>query len=129
MYAIRSYYDTVGVVAFDDQPWWVVEPQVLSDKDFVLSQINSIPSAGGTDIYPAVADATKKMLDVEAQRKHIILLTDGQSAGSSGYNDLLNTMLEEKITMSTVAVGEDADVQLLQSRADGAKGRYRNNFV
>ncbi|MCM3039028.1 VWA domain-containing protein [Paenibacillus motobuensis] len=116
--------DTVGVLAFDDQPWWVVEPQVLSDKDYVLSQINSIPSAGGTDIYPAVADATKKMLDVEAQRKHIILLTDGQSAGSSGYNDLLNTMLEEKITMSTVAVGEDADVQLLQSLADGAKGRY-----
>lgn len=116
--------DTVGVVAFDDRPWWVVEPQVLKDKEHVLSQINGIPSAGGTDIYPAVADATAKMLEVKAQRKHIILLTDGQSAGNSGYNDLLKTMLDEKITMSTVAVGEGADVNLLQMLADGAKGRY-----
>ncbi|RUT39611.1 VWA domain-containing protein [Paenibacillus anaericanus] len=116
--------DTVGVVAFDDQPWWVVEPQKLDDKDSVIAKIGSIPSAGGTDIYPAVASATEKILDISAQRKHIILLTDGQSALNSGYNDLLTTMNEEKITMSTVAVGDDADVQLLQTLAKGAKGRY-----
>lgn len=116
--------DTVGVLAFDDRPWWVVEPQRLDDKESVISSINGIPSGGGTDIYPAVADATAKMLDLDAQRKHIILLTDGQSAGSSGYVNLIESMVEGKITMSTVAVGGDADVQLLQSLASGAKGRY-----
>lgn len=116
--------DTVGVLAFDDTPWWVVEPQKLDDKESVISSINGIPSGGGTDIYPAVADATAKMLELEAQRKHIILLTDGQSAGSSGYTNLIESMLEGNITMSTVAVGRDADVQLLESLAAGAKGRY-----
>ncbi|GJM75478.1 hypothetical protein HMSSN036_76940 [Paenibacillus macerans] len=69
--------DTVGVVAFDDQPWWVVEPQKLGDKKDVLAQINGIPSGGGTNIYPAVEGALNKLLDVQAQRKHLILLTDG----------------------------------------------------
>lgn len=116
--------DTVGVVAFDDSPWWVVEPQKLDDKDSVISQISSIPSAGGTNIYPALADATNKMLEVKAQRKHIILLTDGQSAVNSSYNDLIGSMKDSKITMSTVAVGDDADFNLLQWLADEAKGRY-----
>ncbi|MEF2967062.1 VWA domain-containing protein [Paenibacillus sp. M1] len=116
--------DTVGVIAFDDQPWWVVEPQTLDDKDEVLNKINSIPSAGGTNIFPAVSEATEKMLEATSQRKHIILLTDGQSAVNSGYEALLDKMNEGKITMSTVAVGDDADVNLLQSLAKGAKGRY-----
>ncbi|WP_334073706.1 MULTISPECIES: VWA domain-containing protein [Paenibacillus] len=116
--------DTVGVIAFDDQPWWVVEPRTLDDKEAVIAQISGIPAAGGTNIFPAVSEATEKMLAAEAQRKHIILLTDGQSAVNSGYDDLLETMVDGKITMSTVAVGEDADVNLLQRLANGAKGRY-----
>ncbi|MEK5162880.1 VWA domain-containing protein [Paenibacillus sp. FSL R5-0527] len=116
--------DTVGVVAFDDQPWWVVEPQKLGDKKDVLAQINGIPSGGGTNIYPAVEGALNKLLDVQAQRKHLILLTDGQSAADSGYGALLETMNSSKITLSTVAVGEDADAALLQSLAQEAKGRY-----
>ncbi|WHX50437.1 VWA domain-containing protein [Paenibacillus woosongensis] len=117
--------DTVGVVAFDDRPWWVVEPTKLGNqKDDVIAKINSIPSAGGTDIYPAVAEATDKLLGIEAQRKHIILLTDGQSAVNSGYTELLSTMNDNHMTMSTVAVGDGADTQLLESLARGAKGRY-----
>lgn len=42
--------DTVGVVAFDDQPWWVVMPQTLDNKEEVISSIQSIPS-GGERIY------------------------------------------------------------------------------
>ncbi|PCL90873.1 VWA domain-containing protein [Paenibacillus lautus] len=116
--------DTVGVVAFDDQPWWVVPPQKLGDKEEVLSSIQSIPSAGGTNIYPAVSSALEEMLKIDTQRRHIILMTDGQSAMNSGYQDLTDTMVENKITMSSVAVGMDADTNLLQSLADAAKGRY-----
>lgn len=117
--------DTVGVLAFDSRPWWVVTPQPLANgKEDVISQIQSIQSDGGTDIYPAAATAVEEMLKVKAQRKHIILMTDGQSAGNGGYSDLIEQMKGGKITMSTVAVGMDADVNLLQSLADEAKGRY-----
>ncbi|GIP29458.1 VWA domain-containing protein [Paenibacillus sp. J23TS9] len=117
--------DTVGVLAFDSSNWWVVPPMKLDNKkEEVIDQIQSIQSEGGTDIYPAAASAVEEMLKVQAQRKHIILMTDGQSAGNDAYGSLLAQMVDEKITMSTVAVGSDSDVNLLQSLADGAKGRF-----
>jgi Mg-chelatase subunit ChlD len=117
--------DSVGVLAFDSTNWWVVPPMKLDDKkQEVIDNIQSIQSDGGTDIYPAAASAVEEMLKVQAQRKHIILMTDGQSAGNDAYGSLLEQMVSEKITMSTVAVGMDADVNLLQSLADGAKGRF-----
>ncbi|SMF74019.1 Uncharacterized protein containing a von Willebrand factor type A (vWA) domain [Paenibacillus uliginis N3/975] len=116
--------DTVGVVAFDDSPWWVVPPQKLGDKEEVLDAISSIPSAGGTNIYPAVSSALDEMLSIKTQRRHIILMTDGQSAVQSGYDELTQTMVDNKITLSSVAVGMDSDTNLLQSLADAAKGRY-----
>ncbi|WP_256972492.1 VWA domain-containing protein [Saccharibacillus sp. O23] len=116
--------DTVGVVAFDDQPWWVVEPQKLTDKQSVLEKIQSIPSAGGTNIYPALSSAADAIKEVKAQRKHIILLTDGQSAGGGSYEDLLADLGKNQVTVSSVAVGSDADRGLLQRVADLGKGRF-----
>ncbi|MWV44389.1 VWA domain-containing protein [Paenibacillus sp. HJL G12] len=117
--------DTVGVLAFDSSNWWVVPPMKLDNKkEEVIGQIQSIQSDGGTDIFPAAASAVEEMLKVQAQRKHIILMTDGQSGGNDAYGMLLEQMVNEKITMSTVAVGTDSDVNLLQNLAEGAKGRF-----
>lgn len=116
--------DSVGVVAFDSTPWWVVEPQKLNDRKKVLEQIQSVQPAGGTEIYTAVDEAYQRMLKVEAQRKHIILLTDGQSATNQSYEQLAANMVKNHMTLSSVAVGEGADVQLLESIATMAKGRF-----
>nr|WP_246281379.1 VWA domain-containing protein [Saccharibacillus qingshengii] len=116
--------DTVGVVAFDDAPWWVVEPKKLTDKEDVLQQIQSIPSGGGTNIYPAMASAGEAIQKIDAQRKHIILLTDGQSAGGGNYDELLAELGEDNVTASSVAVGSDADRGLLQRIAELGKGRF-----
>jgi len=116
--------DTVGVVAFDDSPWWVVEPANLQDRDAVVDAILGLQSGGGTDIYAAVNAALERMLDIDAQRRHIILLTDGISAGSDHYLTLTDAMNEAGITMSTVAVGTGADTALLRRLAEAANGRY-----
>ena len=116
--------DTVGVVAFDDAPWWVVEPRKLADRKAVEEAVLGIQPGGGTDIYPAVSAALERMLDIDAQRRHIILLTDGMSAGSGNYGALTDSMNAEGITMSTVAVGVDSDRALLQRLADAANGRF-----
>lgn len=116
--------DTIGVLAFDSAPWWVVEPQRLTDRDDVIERIGSITADGGTDIYPAVAEAFAKVKDVDAQRKHIILLTDGQSAGNEGYETMTSQMVEAGVTLSTVAIGGDADRGLLERLAELAQGRY-----
>ncbi|GAB7054266.1 MULTISPECIES: VWA domain-containing protein [unclassified Paenibacillus] len=116
--------DSVGVVAFDSTPWWVVEPQKLTDKKKVLSQIQSIQPAGGTEIYTAVQDAYQQLLKVDAQRKHIILLTDGQSSTNQSYDQLTANMVQNNMTLSSVAVGDGADVALLEALAKQAKGRF-----
>ena len=58
----------------------------------------------------------------DAQIKHIVLLTDGQDT-YHGYDDLLKDMNDHKITLSTVAVGSDADVNISRQR----KGAFLSN--
>lgn len=116
--------DTVGVLAFDSTPWWVVEPTKLDDRDAVIAGIQGIQADGGTEIYSSLDSAYQALHGIQAERKHIILLTDGQSATNPGYELLTASMVQEKMTLSTVAVGEGSDTRLLQWLADAAKGRY-----
>lgn len=115
--------DTLGVVAFDSTPWWVVEPTHVTDVKEIQNRISSIQADGGTEIYSALVTAFDQLKKVEAKRKHIILLTDGQ-APNGAYDSLTAQMNEQGITMSTVAVGTDADQNLLKSLAEKAKGRF-----
>jgi Mg-chelatase subunit ChlD len=115
--------DTIGVIAFDDTVYWVVEPQKASNKDALENDIGTIRPGGGTSIIPALQEGYEKISKVDAKIKHIILLTDGQ-AERSGYEELVEKMKKENITASTVAVGEGADVTLLENIAKGANGRF-----
>ncbi|WP_132943258.1 VWA domain-containing protein [Tumebacillus sp. BK434] len=115
--------DTLGVLAFDTTNWWVVEPTKVTDPKALQDKISGIAASGGTSIYPAVEEAFYKLENLQTKRKHIILLTDGQSP-EGDYDGLTARMKEKGITMSTVAVGQDADTALLESLAEKAKGRF-----
>ncbi|PWK12831.1 putative glutamine amidotransferase [Tumebacillus permanentifrigoris] len=117
--------DTLGVLAFDSSPYWVVEPKHVNDVKDIQNQVSSIQASGGTDIYPALVAAFDRMKTVQAKRKHIILLTDGQ-APNGDYDGLTKRMRDQNVTMSTVAVGQDADQNLLRGLAEKAKGRFYN---
>lgn len=116
--------DTVGVVAFDSSPWWIVEPTKLTARDEVLEKVQGIQAEGGTEIYSALQAGYNGLLELKADRKHMILLTDGQSATNAGYGLLTDAMNENNMTLSTVAVGDGADQHLLKQLADDAKGRF-----
>jgi von Willebrand factor type A domain len=53
---------------------------------------------------------------VNATVKHIVLLTDGESP-TGPYDQLTQQMKDAGITLSTISVGSDADVNLLQQLA------------
>lgn len=116
--------DTLGVIAFDSQPWEVVKTGVLKDKKDAIDKVSSIPANGGTEIYSSLALAYEKLQDLPLQRKHIILLTDGQSATNSSYEDLLLNGLDKNVTLSTVAIGSDADRTLLEDLSSLGNGRF-----
>ena len=115
--------DQIGVISFDDTPRWVVEMQNMTDPAGVQTAIGSISPGGGTAIYPALEGAYDALVQREAKVKHVILLTDGLSTGGD-YDLLTNRMRAQNITLSTIAVGSDADFVLLRKLADIGKGRY-----
>ncbi|KAB2337482.1 VWA domain-containing protein [Cytobacillus depressus] len=115
--------DTLGFIAFDDRPWVIVETKPLKDKKEAADKIRSVTPGGGTEIYSSLELAFQELEDLKLQRKHIILLTDGQAPGGD-YEGLIERGKEKNITLSTVALGSDADRGLLEELADMGSGRF-----
>lgn len=115
--------DTLGFIAFDDRPWEIIETGPLSSKEEAVDTILSVTPGGGTEIYSSLAKAYENLADLKLQRKHIILLTDGQSQAGN-YEDLITEGKEDGITLSTVAIGQDADANLLEALSDMGSGRF-----
>ncbi len=116
--------DSLGVVAFDSSYKWVVETAPLKDKGKVEDSIGSIRAGGGTNIFPGLQEAYKSLVEAPVKVKHIILLTDGQSAYGGEYEGLLEKMKKDSVTLSTIAVGSDSDARLLSYLAEAGQGRY-----
>lgn len=115
--------DMVGVLEFDDSYNWIVKPQQLDDRDTINRKIMGIKEGGATSIFPALKAAYDAVKETDAQIKHVILLTDGQDGGGQNYDALLQHSEEDGITVSTVAVGKDADQNLLTKIAEMGSGR------
>jgi Mg-chelatase subunit ChlD len=115
--------DYAGVITFDSAADWVVPLQPLGDPATFKSKIGSISSGGGTNIYAGLSPAVDALVTSKAKSKHIVLLTDGDSEGGD-YDGLIKKMAENDITLSTVAVGADANTGLMQHLAQQGKGNY-----
>ncbi|MGD6899829.1 VWA domain-containing protein [Bacillus infantis] len=116
--------DTLGFIAFDDRPWIIVETGPLDNKKDAVDKIGSVTPGGGTEIFTSLEKAYEELENLKLQRKHIILLTDGQSARSADYESMIETGKENNITLSTVALGSDADRNLLEELAELGTGRF-----
>ena len=119
-------YDLAGVVAFDASSWWLVpigEIGTESHLKGMQDSIGTLKADGGTDIYSALGTAYEGLANSPAPRRHMVLLTDGISQ-SGNYLWLLSAMKEDEITLSTIAVGLDVDLGLLEWLAEEGGGRF-----
>lgn len=114
--------DYVGVLAFADRLEWIVPFQKVQDKKQILKDVDSLSSQGGTLILPALKEAGTTLEDSPVKVKHILLLTDGQGE-KDGFRTLLEDFHEDKITLSTVGIGQDTDRVLLKKLSDLTQGR------
>jgi Mg-chelatase subunit ChlD len=115
--------DMIGVLAFDDAYKWVVAPQKTDNLKAIQDAIGTIRAGGGTQILPPLEEAFHSIQDLDAKLKHIILLTDGQ-AEKEGYEPVIDGLRGKGITLSTVAVGREADSSLMRALALGGRGRF-----
>ncbi|WP_054875808.1 VWA domain-containing protein [Oxobacter pfennigii] len=121
--------DYIGVLAFSDTLEWVVPYQKAGDKDRLTDEVEKLKSKGGTLIIPGLIDAAETLKNSEVKVRHIILLTDGQ-AEKDGFDKYIEEMKENNITLSTVAVGEDCDREVLDYLSGSLEGRqyYSTDF-
>ncbi|HLH23618.1 MAG TPA: VWA domain-containing protein [Chloroflexota bacterium] len=118
--------DQLGVIAFDVRNDWIVPLNSITANGglaAVQQAIGTIEADGGTDIYPALQRAYDAIAATDAQFKHVILLSDGQSWGSN-WDSLLAQYRASGVTLSTIGIGQDIDANLMSLLARGGLGRY-----
>ena len=121
---LLSRRDQLGIVVFDAVSEWLVPLGPAEDKEGIYHRIRGVGGGGGTIMGPAMEMAFEALKGAKTDVKHVILLTDGQTAGRDVCGRLGMDMAEAGITVSTVAIGPDADTQLLHDIAVAAQGRF-----
>ena len=114
---------SIGVITFNDGFNWDVPVQNVGKRRAEINKaVSAIQASGQTMIFPAVEQAFKALSSVKARAKHVVLLSDGRSYPDD-YEGLVKKMVAAKITVSSVAVGQSADGELLGNIAKWGKGR------
>jgi len=106
--------DQIGVIAFDAEAQEIVRLEKVRAKGKIEDKIGTIRAGGGTDMYPALEIAYKRLLNADTQLKHVILVSDGKSQRADDAYALVGEMARDKITVSTIAIGGDADREVMQ---------------
>lgn len=113
----------VGVVTFNDGlNWDVTLRNVGKNREAIRRAVAAIEPSGHTLIFPAIEQAYIALKDARARAKHVVLLSDGRSYPDD-YETLVKKMVDAKMTVSSIAVGPAADVELLTNIAKWGKGR------
>ncbi len=114
--------DSVGVLIFDNSFQWAVPIRKAEDRTLIKRLIAGITPDGGTQIAPALSEAYHKIYPVQAVYKHIVLLTDGISEEGDSMT-LSREASNNKVTISTVGLGQDVNRSYLEKIASFAKGK------
>ncbi len=115
--------DRVGVISFSDEPT-LDGPIVSVSMATSLGLVPPLRAAGDTDIYAALALASKTMATETNPIRHVLLLTDGIQTGSAYFTDLVRRMAEDHVTLSTVGLGHTIDEARLKKLANLGNGKF-----
>lgn len=119
--------DQIGVLTFSDNFKWVTRLRTIANKadiDSVVGDISQVAADGETQMYPALVAAVDELGRSPLDAKHIVLLSDGQPSQAFNVPDFTRRVRDAGLTMSTIAIGDSADVPLMQELAKGGNGRY-----
>ena len=115
--------DQIAVIVFDNQASPVVPLQAAANRQRIARDIGRIAAAGGTNILSGLREAVDELMPTRARKKHVILLSDGQSPYDE-IPDLIDAASAARITISAIGVGDGADQTMLKSIAARGGGRF-----
>ncbi len=114
--------DKIGILAFDTEFQWIVPITQAKERRKIVRKLSTLNGEGGTDLYPGLKEAFRVLQGISAAKKHVIVLSDGLT-DEADFRSLIRSMREAQITISTVAVGSDSDLNLMRALAEWGGGR------
>jgi hypothetical protein len=123
---VRTDQDELGVVAFDAKADTVVPRRRIATDDDAANAaalLDGLDADGGTSVAAGLDAGLAELAGSKAPAKHLILLSDGVSQ-SFDATRLLARVRRAGATLSTVALGADADRTLLRRLARLGGGRF-----
>jgi Ca-activated chloride channel family protein len=116
--------DLVGIIAFNSDHDVIKPLGPNRDPGSTASAILSINSGGGTNLAPALVEASQQLRTVEAKHKHVIVLSDGVSQDKETIPAIAERMAADDIRLSTIAIGDAADAGGMEEWAKIGKGQF-----
>jgi uncharacterized membrane protein len=118
---LNPFY-TVGLLAFDADTEWIVPVVPAGERSRIVERLSRLSPGGGTRLYPALEEGRRTLAESPAAVRHVLVLSDGLT-DQAEFEPLVREMAEAGITVSTVAVGEDANRELMRRIAEWGGGR------
>ena len=115
-------FDKVGVLAFNAEWKWNVPMSEAGKREQIAGRLAALTHGGGTDLFKALQEGLRTLREVPAVKKHLIALSDGLTPNME-FESLMRGAVADNITVTTVALGQDADRTLMDAVAHWGKGR------
>lgn len=116
--------DMVGVIVFNSDFDVRVPLQRNLDAKRSAQIVRSISADGGTNLPPALNEAHRQLAQAQAANKHVIVLSDGVSSNKEDIPGIVAEMRADGIKVTTIAVGNIADTDMMARMARDGGGVY-----
>lgn len=116
--------DLVGVIAFDNAYSRVVPLGPNIDPLEAGRKLRKIYPNGGTNLGPALVAAMNDLDKVDAEKKHIIVLSDGRSQHEERLPDIAKRVAKAGITITSISVGDGSAAPMMREIAQATNGTF-----
>jgi hypothetical protein len=118
----QNLNDSFGLISFDVDPHLNIPIQHYSDPALTIKQGFNVQAMGGTRLKPALDFAIQELGNVHAEKRILVLLTDG-FLDEQDIFAVEQKISAEKIDVITIAIGDDIQTMGLQRLAELGNGK------
>lgn len=119
-----SPQDEVGFLEFDTEATWVLPFTRLTEKKTIAAALRGFNQGGGTDMAPALREVLAAFGHPGPMKRHVILLTDGQTSDQGFFRDFPREFKAAQVSLTVLGVGKEVNESLLSTLAKESDGVY-----
>ncbi|MEO6033707.1 MAG: VWA domain-containing protein [Verrucomicrobiota bacterium] len=114
--------DQMGIVLWDGKNRWLFDLAKVGDKKEMGKQITGMNPGDMGDFHGPMQMAYDALKKSNANLKHMVVFSDGDPAAPK--QQLVQDIVAEKITISTVMIGGHVSPETMTWMADQGRGRF-----